>query len=164
MLETGCQVYLQPDREGASPTEQGRHFLPGCQNPANVRASLELEVLRFGKCSGLGVWARGMCCTSPFPRRSLGPGTQPGLVLSGDHHSPHCLCFFITPRKHYLRYFCGGDIIVWLCRQTFAWIWGSKGGRWDPRGAGWSSRGETCCWGRVGQQGERLPFFGDFRR
>lgn len=75
----------------------------------------------------------------------------------------HTLCFFI----HYLGYFCGGDIIVWLYKQTFAWIWGSKGGRWGLRGAGWPSRGVACCFrGReegVGQQGEEALFLLGFQ-
>lgn len=93
-------------------------------------------------CSGLGVWARGMCCTSPFPRSRRGLGTQLALVQSSGLHSQRFLCFFITPRKHYLGYFCAGDIIVWLYEQTFAWICGSKGSRQDLRGAGWSKRCE----------------------
>lgn len=127
MLEICYQLYSRPEREGAYFT---CHLV--------VRTQQMSEQAWSQKCSGLGVWARGMCCTSLFPRSSRGFGTQPALVQSSGLHSPHFLCFFITPRKHYLEYFCAGDIIVWLYKQTFAWICRSKGGRWDLRGAGWT--------------------------
>lgn len=103
-----------------------------------VRTQQMSEQAWSQRCSGLGVWARGMCRTSPFPRSSRGPGTWPALVQSNGLHRPHFLCFFITPRNLYLGYFCAGDIIVWLYMQTFTWICRSKGSRWDLRGAGWS--------------------------
>lgn len=118
-----------------SPCSPREHASSTCH--LAVRTQQMLEQAWSQKCSGLGVWARGMCCTSPFSRSCCGLGTRPALVQSSGLHSPHFLCFFIAPRKHYLGYFCAGDIIVWLYKQTFAWICGSKGRRWDLRGTGW---------------------------
>lgn len=127
MLEICYQVYVQPEREGASFT---CHLV--------VRTQQLSEQAWSQKYSGLGVWARGMCCTGPFPRSSRGLGARPALVQSSGLHSPHFLCFFVTPRKLYLGYFFAGNIIVCLYKQTSAWICRSKGSRWDLREAGWS--------------------------
>lgn len=100
-----------------------------------------------------------MCCTRSWG----GPGTPPVLVRAAVFRA-HTLCFLITPRKHHLGYSCAGDIIVWLYKQMFTWIWEARvaGGMQEEQGGPvWVWTAALGAEGEEGaSKGKRLHFFG----